>query len=143
MSAPVAAESEEALLFQGRPALVPDLGHLLLAVVTVGLWLVVRFFQVRGQSYRVTSRRVVLEAGLLSKKLEQVDLYRITDYQVELPLGQRLLGTGNLILLTVDKTNPRVELRQVKTDVRALYESVRAATEADRARRGVRMVDYE
>ena len=31
----------------------------------------------------------------------------------------------------------------IQTDVVKLYESVRAATEADKARRGVRMVDYE
>jgi hypothetical protein len=31
----------------------------------------------------------------------------------------------------------------IKTDVVKLYEAVRAATEADKARRGVRMVDYE
>jgi hypothetical protein len=33
--------------------------------------------------------------------------------------------------------------RYIKTDVVSLYERVRAATEADKARRGVRMVDYE
>jgi uncharacterized membrane protein YdbT with pleckstrin-like domain len=141
--APPTVDQPEETLFAGHPALVPSVGALLLTVLTVGLYLLVRLWVRLGLRYQVTTRRVVVESGVLSKRLEQVDLYRVTDYQVERPLGQRLLGTGNLVLLTVDRTNPRVVLGELKTDVLALYEAVRAATEADRARRGVRVVDYE
>ena len=82
-------------------------------------------------------------SGVLSKKLEQIDLYRVADYTVERPFGQRIMGTGNLLLKTFDKTTPELDVLAIKTDVVALYERVRAATEADKARRGVRMVDYE
>jgi hypothetical protein len=68
---------------------------------------------------------------------------RIKDFVVERPLGQRIFGTGNLFLLTADATTPAVELRNLRTDVVALYEKLRAATDADRARRGVRIVDNE
>jgi hypothetical protein len=62
---------------------------------------------------------------------------------VERPFGQRLMGTGNLLLRTFDKTSPELQVRDIKTDVVALYEKLRAATEADKVRRGVRMIDYE
>jgi uncharacterized membrane protein YdbT with pleckstrin-like domain len=135
-------ESEE-LLFEGRVALIPSFGTLLLVIVTLGLWLIVRWFQTLGRHYRITTRRIVVENGVLSKKLEQTDLYRIADYTVERPFGQRLLGTGNILLKTYDKTTPELNVLYVKTDVLALYERLRAATEADKAKRGVRMVDYE
>jgi len=135
-------EGEE-VLFEGRSALVPSFGTLLLAVLTLGLWLVVRWFQTLGRSYRITSRRIVVETGVLSKKLEQIDLYRVADYTVDRPFGQRIMGTGNLLLKTFDKTTPELNVMAIKTDVVKLYEAVRAATEADKARRGVRMVDYE
>lgn len=135
-------EGEE-VLFDGRAALVPGFGTLLLAILTLGLWLIVRWFQTLGRHYRITTRRIVVETGVLSKKLEQIDLYRVADYTVERPFGQRIMGTGNLLLKTFDKTTPELDVREIKTDVVALYEAVRAATEADKARRGVRMVDYE
>jgi hypothetical protein len=91
----------------------------------------------------VTTRRVILESGILNKRLEQVDAYRIKDYVVDRPFGQRLLGTGNLILLTMDQTTPSVELRGLRTDVVALYEKLRSAAEAERAKRGVRLLDNE
>lgn len=136
------AEAER-VLFEGHPALVPSLAQLLLSILTVGLYLVHRYFKMKGTNYRITTHRLIVETGVFSKNLEQVDLYRITDYSVERPFGQRVMGTGNLILITVDRTAPRVTIRDIKTDVVALYEAVRAATEKDRNRRGVKLVDYE
>jgi uncharacterized membrane protein YdbT with pleckstrin-like domain len=142
-SAALASHDGEETLFEGRAALVPSFATLLAAVLTLGLWLLVRYFQTLGRSYRITTRRIVVESGVLSKKLEQIDLYRVADYTVERPFGQRLMGTGNLLLKTFDKTTPELNVRDIKTDVVGLYERVRAATEADKLRRGVRLVDYE
>jgi len=139
----LAPHEGEEVLFEGRAALVPSFTTLLAAIFTVGIWLLVRWFQTLGRTYRITSRRIVVESGVLSKKLEQIDLYRIADYTVERPFGQRLMGTGNLLLKTFDKTTPELDVIGIKTDVVRLYEALRAATEADKARRGVRMVDYE
>jgi uncharacterized membrane protein YdbT with pleckstrin-like domain len=142
-SATLASHDGEEVLFEGRAALVPGVGTLLLAILTLGLWLIVRWFQTLGRTYRITTRRIVVETGVLSKKLEQIDLYRVADYTVERPFGQRIMGTGNLLLKTFDKTTPELSVLAINTDVVKLYERVRAATEADKARRGVRMVDYE
>jgi uncharacterized membrane protein YdbT with pleckstrin-like domain len=135
--------SGEEVLFEGRPALVPSLGVLLLSIVTLGLWLLPRWWHRGATLYRVTTRRVVFETGVLSKRLKQLDLHRIADYEVERPFGQRLLGTGNLILKTFDKNEPVLDISEVKTDVVALYERLRLATDAERKRRGVGMLDIE
>ncbi len=142
-SATLASHDGEEVLFEGRAALVPSVATLLLAIVTLGLWLIVAWFQTLSRTYRITTRRIVVESGVLSKKLEQIDLYRVADYTVERPFGQRIMGTGNLLLKTFDKTTPELNVLAIKTDVVKLYEQVRAATEADKVRRGVRMVDYE
>ncbi len=141
--APPATEVPEEVLFEGRPAMVPSVGALLLSIVTLGLWLIPAWWRSRGTFYRLTNHRIVVETGVLSKKLEQIDLYRVNDYSVERPFSQRLLGTGNLVLNTFDKSTPQLTVAGIKTDVVALYEALRAATEIDRRRRGVRMVDYE
>jgi uncharacterized membrane protein YdbT with pleckstrin-like domain len=145
MTAPTLASAEpgEEVLFEGRPALVPSVGALLLSILTLGLWLLPLWWRQRGVSYRVTSRRIVVETGVLSQRLEQVDLYRISDYAVERPFLQRLLGTGNLLLKTLDKTTPELSLYGLRTDVIALYERLRAATESEKRRRGVRVFDME
>jgi uncharacterized membrane protein YdbT with pleckstrin-like domain len=135
--------TQEETLFEGTPALVPGLGSLVAAVLTLGLALIYFWGRRAGTTYRVTSQRIVIESGLFSKKLEQIDLYRVNDFVVERPFSQRMLGTGNLRMTTFDKSTPAVELVGLKTDVVALYEKTRAAVEVLKQARGVRMVDME
>jgi uncharacterized membrane protein YdbT with pleckstrin-like domain len=136
-------EPGEEVLFDGHPAMVPSLGSLVLAIVTLGLWLIPLWWISRGRHFRLTTKRVVVETGILNKRLEQVDLYRVSDYTVLRPISQRVLGTGNLILRTLDHTSPEVVVANIKTDVVALYERIRAATEAEKKKRGVRVMDME
>ena len=138
---PVAGPEET--LYEGHPAVIASGGALLLVIVTLGLAALYYWARSASIAYKVTTRRVIVERGLLSKRLEQVDAYRIKDYVVDRPFGQRMMGTGNLFLITMDTTTPNMELRGIHTDVVALYDRLRAATEQDRARRGVRILDNE
>jgi len=138
-----AGESGEETLFDGNPALVPSLGALVLAIFTLGLWLIPLWWSSKGRHYRLTTKRVVVETGILNKRLEQVDLYRVSDYTVLRPISQRIMGTGNLMLSTLDHSSPTVAVSNIKTDVVALYERIRAATEIEKRKRGVRVMDME
>jgi uncharacterized membrane protein YdbT with pleckstrin-like domain len=138
-----ASGSGEQLLFVGRPAAIAGLGGLLLTIFTVGLAWIVLWIRSLGRHYRITTQRIVVEHGVFSKRIEQIDTYRIIDYVVELPFGQRLLGTGNILLKTHDTTTPTMRIDRIRTDVRDLYERLRVATEAEKRRRGVRMLDVE
>jgi uncharacterized membrane protein YdbT with pleckstrin-like domain len=131
----------ENTLFEGHPALVPGLSALLLSILTLGLALIVYWWRSRSHYYRVTSQRVIIESGILSKRMEQIDLYRIRDYVVERPFGQRVMGTGNLVLEAMDSTTPQMRIFGLKTDVVQLYEQLRVLTEADKRMRGVRLIE--
>jgi hypothetical protein len=137
----------ELTLFEGHPAIVGSIGDVLLLLVTLGLawfWLAARS---RSTAYKVTTSRVVVETGLANKKIEQIDLYRVVDFSVLLPIGERLVGTGTLVMEADDRTlkespsKGTVRLVRIRTDVRGLYERVRAARDADRTRRGVMAMD--
>jgi len=137
------ATENEQTLFEGHPAVIGSASTLLLVVLTLGLWLLVAYLQSIAKTFRITTKRIVVETGILGKRLEQIDLYRVSDYTVDRPFLQRMMGTGNLHLKTVDRTTPDLSVVGIKTDVVALYERLRQATEADKQARGVRMVDYE
>ena len=63
------ASGGEELLFAGRPAVLPGIGALLLAILTLGIYAIYRWAKTRGISYRITSQRVVVETGVLSKNM--------------------------------------------------------------------------
>ncbi len=131
------------MLFEGHPALLGRASALIVTILTVGIAALVYWLQSRRLRYRITTQRVVVEHGLFSKRLEQIDLYRVVDYVVERPFGQRVMGTGNLLLKTSDRTTPELHITGVKTDVVALYERLREATEAEKQHRAVRVLDVE
>jgi uncharacterized membrane protein YdbT with pleckstrin-like domain len=133
----------EETLFEGYPAVIRGFGALLVVILTLGIGWLFLWWRSKGAHYRITTQRVIVERGVFSKELDQIDLYRINDYRVERPFGQRLLGTGNLIIEALDKTSPELRIEGLKTDVVALYERLRQATEAEKLRRGVRMIDVE
>ena len=133
----------EELLFEGHPAAIRGLGGLLLAILTLGLSVLVNYIRSRGTLYRITSQRLVIERGVFSKRTEQVDLYRIVDYVVDRPIGQRIMGTGNIVLEAMDKTTPEIRIEGIKTDVMRLYEMLRYCTEQEKKKRNVRVLDIE
>jgi uncharacterized membrane protein YdbT with pleckstrin-like domain len=137
------SDDSEEVLFEGRSAVLPGIWTAMLAILTLGIAALILWLRRQSTHYRITSQRVVIERGILSKRLDQTDLYRIVDYTVERPLGQRLMGTGNLVLKTMEASDPVVRIDGIKADVIALYERLRKATEAEKRRRGVRMVDME
>ncbi len=131
----------EKILFEGTPAPIASVLELVLTILTLGLALLYLIPKARSTHYKITDHRVVVEYGLADKRIEQVDLFRVVDFVVELPLGQRILGTGNLLLECQDRTTKELRIDRVRTDVRALYEAVRQAAQRDRDRRGVRTLD--
>jgi uncharacterized membrane protein YdbT with pleckstrin-like domain len=138
-----AAQGSEEILFEGHPAVLPTLGAWILTVLTLGLAALFYYARSRSQRYKLTTHRIVVESGLLSTRMDQIDTYRINDYVIEKPFGQRLVGTGNLILSALDRTTPEIRIEGLKTDVASLYEKLRKATEREKARRGVRVLDTD
>ena len=137
------ATIEEHVLFEGHPAVLPSLSAWVVSVLTLGIAALVFWVRARAVRYRITTQRIIVERGLLSKRMDQIDLYRINDYIVDRPFMQRVVGTGNLTLETMDKTSREISLSGLPTDVMALYENLRKATEEEKRRRGVRLIDYD
>ena len=135
--------TNEQVLFEGEPALVSSIGIVFLLIFTVGLAWIWLYFRRGGTRYKITNQRIVIDRGIFSKTMEQLDLYRVNDFTVDRPFGQRLLGTGNIKLQTFDKTSPLVQLEDLKTDVVKLYETLRVAVESAKQSKGVRVLDME
>jgi hypothetical protein len=139
----VTSETSEEVLFEGNPAVLPTFGAWVVALLTLGLAALYYWARAKSTHYRVTTQRVVVEKGLFSKRMDQIDTYRINDYVIERPFAQRLVGTGNLLLSALDRSNPDLRIDGLKTDVTALYERLRKASEEEKVRRGVRLIDTE
>ena len=90
--------------------------HCLLSHTVSAFWL-----RAWGTHYKFTNWCIVIEQGIFSKRLEQIDIYRVQDYIVERPFGQRLLGTGNLLIKAADRTTAEVRIQGIRADVREAF----------------------
>jgi len=110
---------------------------LLLVPIGIALW---KALIVHGTRFTLTSERLRIQRGVLSKSLEEIELYRVKDTALHQSFAQRVAGLGAVELLTSDETLPTALLSNIHRphDVR---EAVRRQVEAVRRARGVRELD--
>ena len=115
---------------------------LLLVLIVPVFWALCRWIATRCQRYEITSERVKITTGLLSRRTQELELYRVRDYSIVEPFWLRLIGRGNVVLATADNTNPTLVLHAVPRAAE-LKDQIRANTEKMRQRRGVRSLEVD
>jgi uncharacterized membrane protein YdbT with pleckstrin-like domain len=71
------------------------IGDVVVAVV-VAAWYLLRVLRWRFQTYTLTTHRIVLARGVISRVTESIALDRIQDTVVRRPFADRLIGAGSL-----------------------------------------------
>jgi uncharacterized membrane protein YdbT with pleckstrin-like domain len=156
--------SEEVVFFRGSPSLVVkvgtfSVGAILIAgfiagsvlsqqpLVAIGagivfLWMLVEVALIRTQVFEVTSQRLRWTRGILTKRTDEMELYRVLDVSLVEPLLLRMVGAGNIEIRSADTSTPQLKLPAVK-GARELREQLRAAVEQCRERKGVRVTEFD
>ncbi len=79
------------------------------------------------QRIQITTERVIIESGFLTKVRDDVEVFRIRDVVTTQPLWHRLLGIGDVIIkATEGRTEERHTLRGVPDPI-AVSEAIRQA----------------
>ena len=129
---------DERILFKGHPAVIGSVTRLLVSIFTLGIGAIWFWLRSINTHYLITSQRIVKETGILSKDIETLEIYQIDDIHLEKPLNQRIMGTGNMLLVTRDISAPKMLLERLPIDVRELYEQIRPCIQQARFRFRVR-----
>ncbi len=87
--------------------------------------IVVALARIKTTIYTVTTQRVIIETGITTKAVEDIDLRYVDDTQFRQSFFQRLLGIGDVTIVSSDKLAPNYVLRGIR-DPRALRELIRA-----------------
>ena len=137
---------EEVTLWKGHPSHVKDLGFhfvcLLLSPLVIPLGLMLwRYLDTRFREYEVTSERIRITTGVLSKRMDELELYRVKDTSIEQPFLLRIFGLANLLIKSSDASTPYLTLVAIP-QVRVLRENLRGSVEKMRDRKRVRELDY-
>lgn len=105
----------------------------------VALW---KWIIVRSRVYELTTQRIRVTTGILNKRTEEMELYRVKDYSLVEPFTYRLFGVGNIDILTYDTTTPRLHLEAIPKPSQ-IREQFRTYVEACRTQKGVHLREVE
>ncbi|HVF58337.1 MAG TPA: PH domain-containing protein [Thermoanaerobaculia bacterium] len=127
----------------GEPA--PDVGPVVTWLIAAAwaICLIVAlaaYVKLRATKYTVTSERLRLTTGLFSTETDDIELRRVRDLSVRCPFFLRLLGLGDVVVVSTDRTNPTVTLHAVPRP-HDLQGTLRTLVEAMIARYGVGEID--
>jgi membrane protein YdbS with pleckstrin-like domain len=111
--------------------------YTVLACLVAFAVILLRFYVTsRGIHYEITTQRIKLEKGVLSKRQESLELFRIDHFELDKPLGMRLLGQAALHLFSSDAELDKFYIYGVP-NLEALAETLRECQLRERARRGL------
>ncbi|MHC4335176.1 MAG: PH domain-containing protein [Planctomycetota bacterium] len=118
---------QELFTFAGYRALA-GLGIVLIAV----LLLLVKMLKLKMTRYEVTADRIEWSRGVLDRKVDNLDMFRVIDLKLRKSLLDCALGIGTVELIATDKTDPQFTFEKMR-DSRTLYDVIKKASlEADR-----------
>ena len=126
----------ETALFTGRPAVIYSVWQWIAVVFTLGLGWIYFWLMRLDTHYEITTQRVRIERGILSKTKDSLELFRIDHFDLHKPLGMRLVGHCLLHLRSSDASFATVILYGIP-DLEQLADSLRECSLRERTRRRV------
>jgi membrane protein YdbS with pleckstrin-like domain len=105
-------------------------------LIACGIILVNFYLKSRRIHYRITTQRIKLERGMLSKVQENLELFRVDHFEFYKPLGMRLLGQSRLHLFSSDAELGNFSIYGVP-NLEAIAETLRECQLRERTRRGL------
>lgn len=103
------------------------------------LWAFFAWLKVNSHKYLITNERFLQTTGIFSRTTHEVELFRVRDITLVEPFSLRMIGCGNIIMDTTDKSTPVVALNSIKNP-RPVMEILRKNIEIMRSKRGVREI---
>lgn len=104
------------------------------------VWALVAWLKVKNHKYTITTERLKEEEGVLSKSVDELELFRVKDISYTQPFFDRIFGCSNIILDTSDKSTPIVVLHAIR-NAGPVIELIRHNVQLMRTQKGVREID--
>src|SRR4051795_4794243 len=94
-------------------------------MVIAGLiFLCVPFILFRSTRYRISHNRIDCERGLLSRRIDTLELWHVEDITFEQSLIDRIVGVGDIKVISHDDTTPELKLHSLPNP-RPLFEALK------------------
>lgn len=94
------------------------------------------YIRVRFTHFNISTERIELETGWISRQVDHLDLFRIKDVRLRISIFDRIVGIGTVTVLSTDESTPMLNIYGI-FDSRRLYDQLKKETVRSDRRRGV------
>jgi len=102
--------------------------------ILVVLILMLKMIKLRMTHYEITADRIEWRRGILDRKVDNLDMFRVLDLKLRRSPLDCIVGVGTVVLVTSDKSDPEFAFEKVHNS-RQLYDIIKKTSlEADRQR---------
>jgi membrane protein YdbS with pleckstrin-like domain len=114
---------------------------LTLTLIVLGIvCFIVPWLRTKMVRYRISNYRIDFERGLLSRRIDTLELWHVEDIAFHQSLIDRIMGVGDIKVISHDDTTPQLMLRGLPNP-RPLFESLKQRIIAVKRQRGVIKMD--
>lgn len=111
-------DDSELVIWEGHPSHVKDLGFhclcLIFSPLVVPLLLMLwRFLDTHFHQYGITSERLRVSKGILTKRMREMELYRVRETSIHQPFFLRLFRLANVVITITDPSKQAIVIRAV------------------------------
>jgi membrane protein YdbS with pleckstrin-like domain len=117
--------------------------YLAAGVVVLGLcgllWMLALNLRRKGLRWRITNRTIDYEVGVLSKRVETLQLWRVQHVDFRQSFTHRLMGIASIHVFTTDRVEPELTISGLPAS-RELFDRLKDACDLSRQQRVVGVV---
>ena len=95
---------------------------------------------IRATHYRVTNYRIDFERGIMTKRIDTLELWHVDDIKFEQGLVDRMMNVGTITIISDDKSTPRLDLAGIPNP-RQVFDQLKDRVIAVKRQRGVIKMD--
>jgi len=108
--------------------------------VLIVLMVLVRIAQLKSIHYEIGPDRIEYARGIFSRKIDNLDMFRVTDIKLHRSLLDCLLGVGTVTLITKDESDPFFDFEKI-ANPKKLYDLIKQSSLAADRKQGVVHLD--
>lgn len=113
---------------------------LILLVPVCALHCAFLFWKLKSIHYNFSTQRIRIKTGLFSKKIQEIELFRVRDTSADQSFTDRIVKIGNLRITSGDADNPELFIQAIP-DPMGIREKLRQQVIILRQKFGVRELD--
>ena len=110
----------------------------LYTICTLGIYLLIVYLSRLNTRYTLTDERLKITSGLLTKKVDEIELFRIKDTKVNQTFLNRLVGIGTISVISSDETE-NVIISYLPNSINR-REEIRDYSNKSREKKGIRTI---